>query len=351
MPNQKDIAKELGVSQTTVSRALHNDRTISPDMRRKVKATADRLGYHPNAYLTVLMSNIRKGKALADKGVIALLVEDRSLKDWYKIQTYRIFHQGVLQRAKELGFHIDTFFLKQTGMDSAKVDRILDARGIKGIILAPPYHGNRTLEIHWERYASIGAGFGWETQELNRVSTDTFENYIIAFNRLRQQGYRRIGTILFQIAVRGIGTRWYAAHLNCQNRIPENERIPVLEHPDAPFGASYSPETEKEMQAAFQVWYSKWKPDALLAVTDEKIEHWLATIDKKIPQDVGLACLAKTPDITSAGIDEMMEVVGATTVELVAAQIARNEFGLPDRQKIMLIEGRWAEGPTVRRQD
>lgn len=45
---QADIAKELNVSRVTVSKALRNHPDISREMKRKIEATAARMGYVPN---------------------------------------------------------------------------------------------------------------------------------------------------------------------------------------------------------------------------------------------------------------------------------------------------------------
>lgn len=45
---QQDVAKALGVSRITVSKALRNHPDISPEMKAKVKHVAEELGYFPN---------------------------------------------------------------------------------------------------------------------------------------------------------------------------------------------------------------------------------------------------------------------------------------------------------------
>lgn len=348
MPNQKDIAKALGITQAAVSMALRGDRSISAEMRKKVRNTAKSMGYHPNAYLTVLMSQIRTGRKLSDQGVIGLLIEARSQEDWYGVEAYRIFHQGVIQRGLELGFRVENFFLKKPEMSAAKTDQILYTRGIKGIILAPPYHGNRSLTLHWERYAAIGVGFGWEEQELNRVVYDTLQNYILAFNKLRQLGYKRIGTLLDDTFIHGTrhGIKSYTGYLECQNSIPEEDRIPIFAVNNPPRGAKFSEAADRVAAAGFSKWFLKWNPDAVLTMTGRE-KKWLDAMKLRVPKDVGLACLAQPSDTSYARIDEKGEVVGATALELVAAQIARNEFGPPAHQKVMMIEGRWINGTTL----
>jgi LacI family transcriptional regulator len=44
----KDIAKEIGVDPSTVSKALRKQSDISVEMQKKIKKIADKLGYRPN---------------------------------------------------------------------------------------------------------------------------------------------------------------------------------------------------------------------------------------------------------------------------------------------------------------
>lgn len=52
----KDVAKEAGVSVTTVSHALNDKGRLHPDTRARVKRVADRLGYRPNPSARSLVS-------------------------------------------------------------------------------------------------------------------------------------------------------------------------------------------------------------------------------------------------------------------------------------------------------
>ncbi|MFN2629442.1 MAG: LacI family DNA-binding transcriptional regulator [Gaiellaceae bacterium] len=55
MPTIRDVAAEVGVSVTTVSHALSGKRPVNGLLRRRIRETADRLGYRPNR-IAVAMS-------------------------------------------------------------------------------------------------------------------------------------------------------------------------------------------------------------------------------------------------------------------------------------------------------
>ncbi|WP_028296666.1 LacI family DNA-binding transcriptional regulator [Olivibacter sitiensis] len=61
--NIKDLAKSLGISKSTVSRAFRDNSDIKPETKVRILAAAEELGYRPNLYA----SNLRgaKGKTIA----------------------------------------------------------------------------------------------------------------------------------------------------------------------------------------------------------------------------------------------------------------------------------------------
>ncbi len=338
MPNQRDIAKALGVSQGAVSLALRGDPSVSANLSRRARAMAKKLHYRPNPYVSSLMSQIRSARQPSEKGVIALVVDHFTEREWHAHESYRVYFQGLTQRADELGYRMEGFFLREPGLTAPRIDRILEARGIRGIVLAPPYFGNRRLAIRWSRYACVGTGYAWEQQQFDRVAHDHDQNAYLAFRNLVRLGYRRIGLILPRFFAEGRGTRWLDGFLLAQQSLPARERLPLF------IGAPG--ETDARI---FAQWLRRWNPDGLLTLYGHE-SRWLDELNLRAPTDLGLACLIRPPGSALAGVDDRYAEIGAATVELAASKIGFNHFGIPKIPRLLLIEGKWKTGRSVQRQ-
>ena len=117
--------------------------------------------------------------------------------------------------------------------------------------------------------------------------------------------------------------------------MPAGQRVPLL-LADGPF------------DAAFATWFKQYRPDVILT------QSWqcgrvLKELGVRVPGDVGLANLGVTADEGHlAGMNQNAELVGAAALDLVDAQLRRNESGIPAQQKTVVVPGHWVAGPTVR---
>ena len=89
-----EVARVAGVSKTTASDALRNSGRVSERTRKLVTATADRLGYSPNASA----QSLRR----ATTGAIGLHLPDILARSEY----YMSFVFGVVGRAAEMNYDV-----------------------------------------------------------------------------------------------------------------------------------------------------------------------------------------------------------------------------------------------------
>lgn len=124
MPNvtQSDIAKELNVSRITVSKALNDHSDISVDMKRRVKETAERLGYIPHFHARNLQSKKTQ--------TIGVVVPDVS-NSFFSF----VIH-GIMDAAQESGHHIIlTVSRENAAIEKQNIMNLLSMR-VDGLLVA-----------------------------------------------------------------------------------------------------------------------------------------------------------------------------------------------------------------------
>ncbi len=337
MPNQRALAKELGLTQATVSMALRNDPAISPATRKKVREGAERMGYRPNAYVSSLMARIRSGRPLPERGCIAVLCDAGSEQEWMTSETNQEHFNGIAAKAASLGFQIETFYLRSKKLASSRIERMLYARGINGLILpsAGP-HASDDIALAWSRYSSAAIAYDWRLPGIDRVATHHRHNVEMTFQRLRTMGYKRIGMCLPPEGWSGVDSNWRAGFYLAQDEVPKSARFPAFVGKPGLTPVS-----------TFERWLKKWKPDAIVGLIGHEMEY-LDALKIKVPDDLGLACVNRPMNSHFSGVDENHRLVGETVAELVISGILRNDYGPSDHSKLILVEGKWVEGKTLR---
>lgn len=122
-----DVAKRAGVSQKTVSRVVNNAPYVRPDVRDKVNAAIEELGYRPNVAARALASQRTH--------TIGMLVVGASLSG----PARRLF--SVDQAARKHGYTIALATVPDLRPDSVAegVESLL-SRGIEGLVIEIPNH-------------------------------------------------------------------------------------------------------------------------------------------------------------------------------------------------------------------
>ncbi len=138
-----EIARLAGVSKNTVSLALRHDRQIPGDTRDRIASIAASIGYTKNATVARLMAELRRGRSPRFQSSLALLNAHADRHAFRTHPTIPTYVQGCRHRAKELGYCFDEFWLHDPDLDGVRLNKILHARGIAGVIVVGLMRDNR----------------------------------------------------------------------------------------------------------------------------------------------------------------------------------------------------------------
>ena len=179
-----DIAKQLNISASTVSRALNDNPLISENTRNLIKKKAAEMGYRPN----MLASNFRSKKTKTI-GIIVPLIN-------------RHFFSSVISGIEEVSYNKGYAVIISQSKDSfvkeAKIAQTLFANRVDGLILSI---GMQTktynhLKVFSERNVPL-VFFDRVVDEIDahKILVDDFAGGFVATEHLIKQGARRIAHI------------------------------------------------------------------------------------------------------------------------------------------------------------
>lgn len=330
-PTLKTIAGEAGCSIMTVSLALRNHPRISKETQDRVRDVADRLGYRANPMVASLMTHIRLTRPIPYQANLALFTfKTGSYKDHPMI---RAVTSGVSKRAEDLGFLVDFFDLDEPKMRFERLERVLDSRNIQAVILAPLPESGRLDELNWSKWSSAALGNSLLSPRLHRITHHQYHGMSLILEKLQEKGYRRIGLVIDRIVDDKVDRTFTSCVAGYQLRQPVADRVPVyLSDPDPKLLAS---------------WLKKYKPEVV--VGHDGLFYWLQELNVRVPEDVAFAHVSLPSKIfpNVSGLDQNWPSVGAAAVDSVVAQLYRNERGIPENPKTIMLEGSWVEGTTT----
>lgn len=330
------------------------------ELAQRVVLAARRLGYTLNPFVSDLMMRRRSaasGPAAAPTFAWIEPFEDPEETMSHPVQ--RRFWEGARRRAEELGCRIERFQSRAAGMTPERLTGMLVARGIEGVILLPqPLHLGAGPPLETKRFACVSLGRTRDSHALHTAVGDLQEAMRNACLELHRRGYRRIGCMLPHFLERMVDYRLAAGYLAAVGAELRMDALPILYGyglEGAPpaidaEGGRRSPELARDSlrPGDTRLWLEQARPDVVIS-THVVARDGLARLGLRVPEDIGFVHLGQEPgDTTTAGVDQRLELVAAAAVDLVIAQLTRNERGPPETPKTVTIPGVWRDGPSVR---
>jgi LacI family transcriptional regulator len=330
----RDIARRAGYHYSTVSLALREHPRIPAATRDRIRKIADALGYRPDAALSALCAYREQKLPAHRQSVIAWLTNHRTPTQWQRSACNRDYFAGASLRAAERGYTIECFWLAEPGMTGRRMTQILWTRGIQGILL-PPQERICSIDLDWDKLSAVTFGYTLIQPRLNLVSNHDYRTMGTLFAELERRRYRRVGLVNLRDHDERVDHNWLAAYLVEENRVcPENRLGPLI--------------MGRWSDELFLEWFSENKPDAIVTRLPEVLSC-LEQAGFRVPTDVGVAF--HSLDEGRRGLSGMKKnsfQIGIMAIDLLVDMLHRNERGVPVIPYMLMVEGSWCEGRTLR---
>jgi DNA-binding LacI/PurR family transcriptional regulator len=334
-PTIRDIARNTGFHYSTVSLALRDHPRISDSTKQVIREAAKGLGYRPDAMLSALCAYRLMKRLPKEQSVIAWVTNHRTRSGWKMSACTRDYFEGASQRATERGYRLETFWLSEPGMTGARMSRILWTRGIQGVLL-PPQEQLGRIDLEWDNLSAVTFGYTLVHPRLHLVSNHEYRTMGTLFVELEQRYYQRVGLVNLREHDKRVDNNWLAAYLVEQTRLQPQHQIPPLV-------------LEQWNPKIFLSWVEHYRPDAIVTRLPE-VHRSLRRAGYSVPEDVGIAY--HTLDEKSrylSGMKKNSFQIGVMAIDLLVDMLHRNERGIPVRPYLLMVEGSWVEGNTLRK--
>ncbi len=332
----RTVARHARLSLATVSYALREHPKIPPATRELVATAARELGYRPNSRVAGLMAHIRGAGVWPRAERIAFVWVRTSRRVAAENSYLRAVFKGAVARAERLGFALEEFWTDDAGMKEPRLQEIVVARGISGVLLSPVLTPVTSLALEWDwsRLSAVVIGNVTWTPELHHVGHHHFSAMRTVLLELLKLGYTRPAAVVDAVIDERAKHAWTGAFFANH---PEPERARQLLH-------VHDAQRPRDLAA----WLRGSGADALIvsAVAQLSAPGVRAFCRQKRLQVATLRWSATVP-ANIAGIDQCDELLGAQAVELLVAQLQHNERGPPRHPGMMLFPGQWITPATA----
>lgn len=314
----KDIAKELNLSPSTVSRALNGYPSLSEETIQMVKDYAEKHNYIPNT----MAVNFRKNRTSILGMIVPQIVH----------HFFSTTIDGAMETAKKHGYSIILAQSQDLLKDEIRASQHLLGMGVDGLLISV---SNETKEAeHLQAFLDEGkpvVQFDKITDYLvsPKLVVDDFQSANDAVTHLIKQGYRKIAHLSGRMDVKNAHERY------------KGYRKAIEDH-----GLEFREDwvkncweiSEKEgMEFTKELMESGNAPDAIFCITDVVALGAMKYLQSKsiaIPQQVGIMgfsnwMLSDYTSPTLSSVDQHGKAMGSKAAELLI-EILKNQDPVTD---------------------
>ncbi len=332
-PTQADIARSLGVSQVTVSKALRGVTSISGALRKKVARRAAELGYRPDPMLSALVA-YRGQEVRAYQGAMALLLTRTFMEGRYsRIAQLRAAAEAA---AAQLGYRVEIFAIHESTRKDQAVANIMRARGIRGALIDTyPLHF-REVRVPLERFATVAFMSDSTVPGVMSVVSNHAHGMRETLTRLAAAGYRKPMAVIHE-SLAFVQDDWLSAAAYYGKRT-FGRPLPVIQYDSRPIDRTL---------ARLAPLFARRGIDALIHCGNEAFIDALRRFIA-IPGNLGFCSLdVQDPSTGCAGIRQNYDEIVAAAVRLLHAALISGDAGIIRRPSSLQIQGEWIDGWTL----
>ncbi|MBW7456189.1 LacI family DNA-binding transcriptional regulator [Paenibacillus sepulcri] len=301
-PKIKDVAKQAGVSTTTVSRVLNGEKYVKDDLKAKVQRVIDELGYSP--------SHIARSLVRQKTNLIGIIVPDLTSS------FYATILSSVEQTASQAGYFLLVCDIHEDTGKELKYLNIFKEMRVEGIVIM---HEKLDDEIRaFLDKLDIPVIFSSVRPADQKFMSVIIDDYSAAYDAtcyLIGLGHERIAFIGGDMRDVTSGQSRYAGY----RKALEDNNIPI-EDDYIRFG-DYKPQSGYERMK--ELLASRVRPTAVFAVSDDMAAGAMNCINDHL--------LSVPDDISVIGFD------GSQLTELVRPRLSSMEQPIEEMGKVTVL--------------
>lgn len=327
----RDVAKQAGVSHTTVSRALRGSESISKSTRERIQLIAEQLGYRPDPMLSALAKYRNESVSRSSRSRLALVLGSH-LKD-----RYSAFTAAAAGHAATLGYGFE-LYLWDPSFSPRRHSQILKSRGVRGLVVGPLIQKLETEhpKLDWENFSVLTFGRFSAEPKLDCVSENQFQAVRLCLGKAYESGYKRPGLVTLERTNVRVGDRYRAAFVSHMINLPAAKRVAPLI-------------VEERIAEETEVWIRLERVDVLIG--HQFIGELLEARGWRIPEDISFIALDKQGSDVGAtyyagATHDDLEIARLAIVSL-NEQITNGLRGVPRSPKTVLLDTYWTSGDTL----
>ena len=247
----KDIAKALGLSISTVSKALHGSHEISKETKAQVLAYASQYNYKPNP----IAQSLKKGRSKSI-GVIVCNIDNNFFSQAIN---------GIESVARQKDYNVIITQSRESHDREVANSEHLSSRSVDGLIIslsAETRNVDHLVRLHQQGLPIVFFDRVTDAIATHQVIADNYKGAYEATRHLLQQGFRRIAHITssHSLSITSERLQGYRQALEDAGIQPDPRYIKLCEH-----GGMIQEETR---QALMQLLEMQDRPDAIFTASD-----------------------------------------------------------------------------------